>query len=114
MLLKYILIKLNLNISDRLKEILAWLIHYAIGFVFVLSYYFLWQYQVVEYSIINGFILGAISGIIGIIGWIIMLKLSGFNKKAEDEGYYIQLFIAHIIFGIAAILVLSFLGKSYN
>jgi hypothetical protein len=109
LLLKYILVKINVSVSDNLKEVLAWVIHYAIGFLFVLSYYFLWKLGIIHLTVLNGLYIGAISGIIAIISWIIMFRLSGFNRKATDKGYYTQLFIAHIIFGIAAILVLSFL-----
>lgn len=107
LLLKYVITRFGITISNPSKEILAWFIHYAIGFIFVLSYYFLWHFQIVDYTVINGFILGAISGMIGIAGWVVIFNVSGFYKKADDEGYYIQLFIAHIIFGITAIIVLS-------
>ncbi|MDR7211063.1 hypothetical protein [Flavobacterium piscis] len=103
LLLKYLLIRLKITVSDRLKEILAWLIHYLIGFIFVLGYYLLWLNGIISFNVVAGIYLGAICGVIGIIGWIIMLKLARFEKKANDKGYYIQLFLAHIIFGITAI-----------
>jgi hypothetical protein len=110
LLLKYLLIRLKITVSDRSKEILAWLIHYIIGFIFVLGYYILSIKGIISFTVITGVYLGAICGIIGIIGWIIMLKLAQFERKAEDKGYYIQLFLAHIIFGITAILTFLLLN----
>ena len=109
LLLKYILIKFKINVSDQVKEVFAWGIHYTIGLLFVLSYYFLYHYKLIHFIFLTGFYLGAISGIIGIIGWIIMFKLSGFNHKINDKGYYIQLFVAHVIFGLTAVLTFWFL-----
>lgn len=105
LLLKFIFDRLNFIASDRLKEIIAWCIHFVIGLIFVGCYHFLWKYGIVPLDIFSGLYLGAFCGLIGIAGWIIMFKLSGFHKKASDKGYYIQLFFAHIIFGLTAVLV---------
>jgi hypothetical protein len=110
LLLKYLLIRFKIAVSDRLKEILAWLIHYSIGFIFVLGYYILWAEGIITFKVIIGIYLGAVCGVIGIIGWIIMLKLARFERKAQDKGYYIQLFLAHIIFGVTAIITLVILN----
>jgi hypothetical protein len=110
LLLKYLLTRFKITASDRLKEILAWLIHYSIGFIFVLGYYILWEEGIITFKVITGIYLGAVCGVIGIIGWIIMLKLSRFERKAQDKGYYIQLFLAHIIFGVTAMITLVILN----
>lgn len=111
LLLKYLLMKLKIAVSDRVKEILAWGIHYAIGFVFVLGYYLLWVNGIILFTILVGMGLGAICGIIGIISWMIMFKLARFEQKAGDKGYYFQLFVAHIIFGVTAILTFLLLNS---
>jgi hypothetical protein len=110
LLLKYLLMRLKITVSDRLKEILAWLIHYSIGFIFVLGYYVLWEKGIITFTVVTGIYLGAVCGVIGIIGWIIMLKLARFQRKAHDKGYYIQLFLAHIIFGVTAIITFLILN----
>jgi len=101
-LLTFILKSINIEVSDKSKKIMAWLIHYAIGFGFVLTYHFLWSRDILTISIANAFLLGAISGIIGIIGWVIMFKLSNFKPSIDFKGYYLQLFFAHVIFGLVA------------
>lgn len=110
LLLKYLLMKLHIAVSDRVKEILAWVIHYSIGFIFVLGYYLLWVYGIISFTVLMGILLGAICGIIGIIGWIVMFKLARFEQKAGDKGYYFQLLVAHVIFGVTGILTFLLLN----
>jgi hypothetical protein len=101
-LLKHILIKTKLELTYQTKEILAWLIHYLIGLAFILGYYFLWNKTSAQPSITTGLVLGAISGIIGILGWVILFKISNYKPKIDFKNYYIQLFFAHIIFAFVA------------
>ncbi|HSD07989.1 hypothetical protein [Flavobacterium sp.] len=106
-LLTFILKSINIEVSDKSKKIIAWLLHYAIGFGFVLAYHFLWSHNILTISIVNAFLLGAISGIIGIIGWVIMFKVSNFKPSIDFKGYYLQLFFAHVIFGLVATFTYS-------
>lgn len=104
-LLSFILIKTNLELSVQTKKYLAWLLHYFIGFIFVLAYHIIWLYNILYLSIISTLLLGIVSGVIGIIGWILIFKISDYQPKIDFKGYYIQLFFAHIIFAIVATVV---------
>ncbi|WP_262486749.1 hypothetical protein [Flavobacterium reichenbachii] len=42
-----------------------------------------------------------------------MFKLSGLDRKATDKGYYTQLFIAHVIFGLIAVIDYMYLVNAY-
>jgi len=106
-LLTFMLTKLKIELSPETKTILAWLLHYIIGFLFVLSYHFLWIRDILSISFLSGFLLGFISGIIGIIGWMIMFNLSHHQPPIDFKGYYFQLLLAHIIFGLVATAVYS-------
>jgi len=101
-LLTYVLGKTNLELSLQTKKKLAWLLHYIIGFIFVLIYHFLWIKAILSLSITNGLLLGTASGIIGIIGWLLIFKIADYKPKIDFKGYYLQLFFAHIIFGLVA------------
>lgn len=101
-LLTYLLTVLDIEVSQQLKIILAWILHYIIGLAFVVGYHFLWIYNIVEMSRPIAFLLGAISGIIGILGWVGMFALSPKKPNIDFTGYYLQLFAAHVIFGIVA------------
>lgn len=104
-LLTYILSALKMEVAPRTKTFLAWLLHYIIGLAFVVAYHFLWVYDVVEMSWPAAFVLGALSGIIGILGWVLMFELVPQKPNIDFKGYYVQLFFAHIIFGITAFFV---------
>ncbi|PXY46670.1 hypothetical protein [Flavobacterium hydrophilum] len=103
-LLTFLLTQLKIDVSIKTKATLAWVLHYFIGFIFVLIYHFLWANNILKLSILNAILLGSISGIIGITGWMIMFKLADYKPNIDFKGYYIQLFFAHIIFGLVAAL----------
>lgn len=101
-LLTYILTVFGIEVSPQLKTILAWILHYLIGLAFVVGYHYLWVYDILEMSWPIAFLLGAISGIIGILGWVVMFSKAPKKPNIDFTGYYLQLFIAHVIFGIVA------------
>lgn len=104
-LLTYVLSHLHLKISPKLKNILAWVLHYIIGLLFVIGYHFLWYNEFLEISWAASILLGVISGIIGIISWVILFEIVPQKPNIDFKGYYIQLFVAHVIFGVVAFLV---------
>ncbi|MFL9831750.1 hypothetical protein ABS764_12920 [Flavobacterium sp. ST-87] len=104
-LLSYCLTALAISLSAKTKNVLGWIIHYAIGFLFVFGYYLLWENEIISETWIAAFILGAISGIIGILSWVIIFKISDYNPKIDFKGYYLQLFFVHVIFGLSAFAV---------
>ena len=104
-LLTYILSSLKIEVSAQIKTFLAWLLHYLIGLAFVLAYHYLWLHDIIEMSWPAAFVLGAASGIIGILGWVFLFKIVPQKPNIDIKGYYVQLFFAHIIFGIAAFMI---------
>ena len=104
-LLTYILSSIKMEVSPLTKTVLAWLLHYVIGLAFVVAYHFLWVHDVVEMSWPVALVMGAISGIIGILGWMVMFKMVPQKPNIDFKGYYVQLFFAHIIFGVVAFFV---------
>ncbi|CAM3552023.1 hypothetical protein [Flavobacterium chungbukense] len=101
-LLSYILSHLHLEVLPSVKNILAWILHYIIGLGFIIVYHFLWDYNILELTWPIGILLGAISGIIGIITWYVLFKIVPQKPNIDFKGYYLQLFAAHIIFGFIA------------
>ena len=104
-LLTYILTRFHIEVSLKTKRVLAWILHYIIGAFFVIIYHYLWVYNVVEFSWKIALLFGAISGIVGILGWIILFKIIPQKPNIDFKGYYTQLFVAHVIFGLVAFLV---------
>ncbi|PWB24163.1 hypothetical protein [Flavobacterium sp. HTF] len=101
-LLTFLLTQMKLELSAQTKKTIAWLIHYIIGLLFVVGYHLLWIYNILELSVLNAFLLGAVCGIIGILGWVIMFKIARYKPAIDFKGYYIQLFFAHVVFGLVA------------
>lgn len=107
-LLSYAINKLNLNLSDDFQKTWGWLLHYVIGFIFVLAYHIIWENEIMPISTLSAIILGIISGIIGIISWKLIFTMTNHQPRIDFKGYYIQLFIAHMIFAAVATALYSF------
>lgn len=106
-LLTFALSKLKLDLSEKTKKTLAWLIHYFIGLLFVIGYHILWSKAILEISPFSAIVLGAASGIIGILSWMLIFKMTNHQPKIDFKGYYIQLFFAHVVFGLVATALYS-------
>ncbi|PIF34405.1 hypothetical protein CLU81_5045 [Flavobacterium sp. 9] len=101
-LLSFVLSKFKMKSSVKPEKTIGWLLHFLIGYLFVLAYHFLWVRDILPISILSALLLGAISGIIGIIGWMFIFKISNHQPHIDFKGYYLQLFFAHLIFAITA------------
>lgn len=95
-----------LNPSE--KNIKGWLIHYLIGWVFMVFFDIIWTYTVINPSLLTGSLLGLLAGFIGIAGWRIMFRLNNDPPEIPFRSFYLHLLIAHIIFGAGASLVYLF------
>lgn len=106
-LLAFALEKMNLNRSEQTKKTWGWLLHYAIGFLFVIGYHIIWVKDIIAISPLGALLLGVISGVVGIISWVLIFKITHHQPPIDFKGYYIQLFFAHIIFAIIATVLYS-------
>jgi hypothetical protein len=106
-LLQYLMAAFDFELSKRQKVFASWVLHYFIGLLFVLCFYLpIWLdcawYKI---AIIPSVIFGCIIGCIGIAGWNIMFKLAPSNPPVNPIGYYLQLFLAHIVFAVTIVPV---------
>nr|WP_294788786.1 hypothetical protein [uncultured Flavobacterium sp.] len=106
-LLAYAIDKLKINLSAQTKITCGWLFHYIIGFGFVVGYHIIWVKNILTISPLSALLLGVISGVIGIISWVLIFKTTHYQPPIDFKGYYIQLFFAHIIFAITATALYS-------
>ncbi len=104
-LLSYILTHLHVELSPAVKNILAWILHYTIGLGFVTAYHFIWVHEILDVTWSVSILLGAVSGIIGIITWFLLFKIVPQKPDINFRGYYVQLLVAHLIFGCIAYCV---------
>ena len=106
------LLNIVLSSSDLLrvdlskKSSVGWILHYLIGLIFVVIFVIFWKLEFIPISIITGGIFGFLAGIIGVLGWKLFFYLS--EKPSEvtwNFEYYLQLVVAHILFGISVAVV---------
>lgn len=107
-----ILIKNILPTAKQYAPFLAWSLHYFIGFSFVFIYVRLWDYNKLKSNIESGMFLGAVSGIVGIIGWWFTLKIYPNLPIINPKHFFILLFFAHIILGLCAMMGYILIKKS--
>ena len=84
------------------KNLAGWVLHYAIGLMFLVCYYFVWSRTSFDPTWKTALVLGAISGLIGIIGWAILFKIQSVPANIRVSEYFTQLFVAHVIFALTA------------
>ena len=108
LLLKYLLQRLGSPLSANAEEVLGWVIHYLVGLLFVIAYQLLLHFEVLDDSWGSGILFGAVAGVIGIGWWHLMFKLSNF-PPIDFKGYYKQLFLVYIIFGLTVVAVYKLL-----
>lgn len=90
----------------------GWLWHYAIGILFVTSYYVLWRKALKEPKLWRILVVGSVSGVIAVTDWELMFIINPAPPKNDRYGYYRQLFIAHIIFAAFALPTYKLLDKA--
>lgn len=94
----------NLELSK--KSSVGWILHYLIGLILVLIFEILLKFELIPISITSGAIFGFVAGIMGVFGWKLFFYLS--EKPSEitwNIEYYLQLIVAHILFGISTSVV---------
>lgn len=92
--------RLSKNVSMESSQIKGWVIHYAIGILFVACYSELWEQTKIKPSLTSGTLLGAANGVVGVMGWKFMFK-SHPNPPAKNlKAFFGHLILAHVVFGI--------------
>lgn len=110
-LLNIVTAKADFSLSPKAKSLFGWFAHYLFGLSFIMAYHILWKTKVADPTWFCGLIFGILSGILGIIGWFFLFKIAGDRPKIKVHRYYLQLFIAHIIFALVAVVVYKIFGS---
>ena len=86
----------------------GWVVHYLTGILFLLLVMAAYSFTNVSISVQWGIIYGCILGGIGIFMWKALYKLANTDPPTHTRLFHLQLIIAHIFFGMAAIGVERF------
>ncbi|HYG37593.1 MAG TPA: DUF6789 family protein [Cytophagales bacterium] len=102
------------GLSDSKKAIvMGWLLHYAIGIGFALSFVFLWHNNMGKPDLKNGLILGLIYGAIAATVWRMFFRVHPNPPLIPLRSFLISIFIGHILFAGTVVLVFRELKKAF-
>lgn len=93
------------KLSDKPAVIWVGIVgHYAVGIVFVLVYYLLWQQGIGGPNYLSGIAYGVGSGLVAIIVWYSFFLIHPSPPAISLPSYLVSLFLAHFVFTYGAIL----------
>jgi len=110
---------LNFLFAQTKIEVLSdkragWIVHYAIGVLFVVAYQVIWNTTAINPTWPTAFWFGVISGLIGIGGWTIMFSVARQKPKINFLGYFAQLLVAHVVFAIGVVMTERFFMAAFR
>ena len=82
----------------------GWALHYVTGILFVWAYWLLWRKALYRPSLVKIATIGSFSGLAGILVWKGLFSSHSNPPYNNRYGYYKQLFFAHIIFSVFALI----------
>ena len=100
--------------SKKLALIAAWNIHYAIGLSFVVLYNEIWKKEKIKPSFTSGVVLGAASGLVGIVGWKSAFEAHPNPPAKNLKPFLGHLLAAHMVFGIVSALTYKLIPAGKN
>ena len=92
------------DVKDNDTHPAGWGLHYLAGIAFVSAYWLLWHKALRKPRTSKILVIGAASGLIGIIVWKLLFTQHNNPPHNYRYGYYRQLLIAHIVFSASALL----------
>jgi hypothetical protein len=93
-------VKRSLNTSENTSRPLGWGLHYLTGVAFTGTYNVLLSLGKKRPTVKNGLLYGLLAAGTGVVTWSILYKNHHNPPKTHREGFYAQLVIAHVIFGL--------------
>jgi hypothetical protein len=110
--LETLIARLAPGLSVHAKKIAGWGAHYAMGLVFAAVYVELWEAKKIKPTLKNGLILGALSGLLGLLIWKGTFKAHPLPPWLNYDHFYLQRIPAHIIFAVIATLAYRQIDKT--
>ena len=92
--------RLPVSASKESSQMTGWGMHYAIGTLFVICYSELWEQTKVEPTLTSGMLLGAGSGLIGVMGWKLMFEGHPNPPAKNLKPFFGHLILAHVVFAV--------------
>lgn len=93
-------LKKSFDTGKEISPPLGWATHYLIGTGFATGYTLLLRLAGTRPSSKNGILYGALAGATGLAWWKVLFENHPNPPKTHRKGFYAQLIIAHLIFGL--------------
>ena len=103
-ILGILLKRLAPHLNTLVYYLFGWVLHFAVGYLFVTAYSLLWENTAIKPTLLNGVWIGFVSVLAGIGIWHVTLKLHPNPPFLNLPAYYANLLVAHVIFGVGAAL----------
>ena len=78
----------------------GWCTHYSMGITWAAVFEMLFEGAGMKRDFKNGVVLGAFSGLTGIVIWRVAFKLHSNPPRTDYKGFYEQLLLAHIVYSL--------------
>lgn len=91
--------RMPINISKKSAKVAGVFSHYGIGMGFVSLFDQLWKRHKLEPSLRSGALLGAASGLLGVVAWKTMFESHPNPQPKNLKVFMGQLVLAHVVFG---------------
>ena len=93
--------------QNKKKNILTgWFLHYAVGLLFTEMYILFWRNSASRNEKKTGLIFGGLAGLSAILIWKFTLSAHPFSPAINFGLFSLNLFLAHIIFGLVTSLTI--------
>ena len=92
-------------------RIAGWALHYMTGIAFATTYAFVLRLAERQPSLVRALVFGVASGAISIVAWKTFFFFDKKIAKLKDDEYFLQLFLAHIVFAITCSQTYALLKK---
>lgn len=112
-LINLLLSKSNLLPVTSKFSLWGYSLHYLVGFLLALIYRTLVEYAIIRIDLLSGLIFGGISGFIAVGVWKMLFVVSPDPPTNNQVGYFIQLIIAHLIFGSTLAFAMEYIQSSH-
>lgn len=102
------------DIKDNDSHPAGWGLHYLAGIAFVTAYWLMWRRALKHPTAPKVLAVGSLSGIVGIATWKLMFAKHNNPPQNYRYGYYKQLFTAHLVFSLTALIAYKLTEEKEN
>jgi hypothetical protein len=83
---------------------IAMIVHYTIGILFSYAFNFFLKQGLLQLTLWNALLFGILAGLIGVLGWRIVLAIHPNPPKIIPSQYLLVIWVGHLIFAIGTFL----------